>query len=213
MNHYLRIFRRQGSVRVLGPYTRAVIWVQGCLFACNNCIVPESWDLKAGELVSVEDLAKWILLQTEIEGITISGGEPMLQAEALSELIGHIRCHKDLGVVCYTGYTLEQLQKGTICQQNLLQKIDLLIDGVYQEKSHQDLRWRGSTNQRLLPLTNRYQNDVASLTKETDKSTGLEFFIEETGSLGFAGVPNRPNFRQEFEKKLLQKGVIVKPEK
>lgn len=207
MNNHLRIFRRQASVKVLGPHTRAVIWVQGCDFACSNCIVPESWDINAGELVSVADLVTWVLAQSEIEGITISGGEPMLQADALCVLIDSLLGHKDLGVVCYTGYTLAQLQKGNVGQLRLLTKIDLLIDGVYQEKLHGDLLWRGSSNQRKIFLTPRYEN-----LNQPDKSAGLEFFVEEGGAFAFTGVPNRPQFRPEFEKLLSQKGVIANPE-
>lgn len=106
----IRIFRYQSPVKVLGFFSRAVIWVQGCKFACPNCIVPESWDLEeGGESISLQFLADWILTQKGIEGVTFSGGEPMLQAEELSNLIDIIKLKKDLGVVCYTGYTLENL--------------------------------------------------------------------------------------------------------
>lgn len=55
----LRIFRRQSPVSVLGPGQRAVVWVQGCQFACKNCIVPDSWDETAGELLTVAELTDW----------------------------------------------------------------------------------------------------------------------------------------------------------
>ena len=97
----LRIFRRQSSVRVLGPYQRAVIWVQGCDWGCRGCIVPESWSKTAGELVSLEDLQAWILAQSEIEGITFSGGEPMLQADALTELVDRVRQERDLAIILF----------------------------------------------------------------------------------------------------------------
>ena len=123
----IRIFRYQSPVKVLGFFSRAVIWVQGCKFACTNCIVPESWDLEeGGESISLQFLADWILTQKGIEGVTFSGGEPMLQAEELSNLIDIIKLKKDLGVVCYTGYTLENLVRhGSQYQKLLLSKIDL----------------------------------------------------------------------------------------
>ncbi|MGA0199828.1 MAG: 4Fe-4S cluster-binding domain-containing protein, partial [Prochlorotrichaceae cyanobacterium] len=63
----LRIFRKQSPVQVLGPGKRAVIWVQGCPFACAGCIVPESWDVRSGEVVNIEDLCQWIQSQPDLE--------------------------------------------------------------------------------------------------------------------------------------------------
>lgn len=206
----LRIFERRSPVKVLGPYARAVIWVQGCDFGCKGCIVPESWDQDAAEEVDISELVTWVLNQPNIEGITLSGGEPMLQAEALSILIDELREVKDLGVVCYTGYRLEYLKKlGDISQNNLLKKIDLLIDGVYSENLQDDLLWRGSNNQRLLLLSDRYREFLQS---QSDRSAGLEFFFNETGEVGFSGVPIQPNFRQEFESRMFQRSVIVNPQ-
>jgi anaerobic ribonucleoside-triphosphate reductase activating protein len=206
----LRIFERRSPVKVLGPYARAVIWVQGCDFGCKGCIVPESWDRDAGEEVDISELVAWILNQANIEGITLSGGEPMLQAEALSVLIDRLREAKDFGVVCYTGYRLEHLKsQGDIAQKNLLTKIDLLIDGIYAENLQGDLLWRGSSNQRLLLLSDRYQK---LLEAQSEQSAGLEFFLSETGEVGFSGVPTQPNFRQEFESRMSQRSVIVNPQ-
>lgn len=206
----LRIFERRSPVKVLGPYTRAVIWVQGCDFGCRGCIVPESWDQDSGEEVDISELVAWVLSQPSIEGVTLSGGEPMLQAEALSTLIDQIREVRNLGVMCYTGYRLEYLKaQGDIAQKLLLTKIDLLVDGIYQENLQADLLWRGSSNQRLLLLSNRYQEFVKS---QGDHSAGLEFFFSETGEVGFSGVPTQPNFRQEFESRMSQRSVIVNPQ-
>lgn len=204
----IKVFRYQSPVKVLGPYSRAVIWVQGCKFACSDCIVPESWDLDGGESISLQFLGDWILTQEDIEGVTFSGGEPMLQAEELSILIDMIKQKKDLGVVCYTGYTLENLVRhGNQNQKLLLSKIDLLIDGLYKQELHGDWRWRGSKNQRLLPLTNRYKKLVQEILKQDDSSCGLEFFVDNNGILSFNGVPNQPNFREKFEQKMLEKGI------
>ncbi|MCW3052632.1 MAG: hypothetical protein JWN14_1802, partial [Chthonomonadales bacterium] len=175
----LRIFRREAPVTVLGPGSRAVIWVQGCPFACRNCIVPESWEAEGGEQISVAELASWVLEQPEIEGLTLSGGEPMAQAAALTQLIRQVVAQRDLSVVCYTGYTHEHLcGHGTPDQQRFLQHIDLLIDGVYLEQRHADLLWRGSANQRLICLSERYRELVATQTAKTDRSAGIEFFMD-----------------------------------
>lgn len=206
----LRIFERRSPVKVLGPYARAVIWVQGCDFGCRGCIVPESWNRDTGEEVNISELVTWVLNQPNVEGITLSGGEPMLQAEALSSLIDQLREVRNLGVMCYTGYRLEYLKaQGDVAQKRLLTKTDLLVDGVYQENLQADLLWRGSSNQRLLLLSNRYQEFLQS---QADQSAGLEFFLNETGEVGFSGVPIQPNFRQEFESRMSQRSVIVNPQ-
>jgi anaerobic ribonucleoside-triphosphate reductase activating protein len=208
MSEYLRIFHKQAPVKVLGPYQRAVIWLQGCNWGCHGCIVPESWSLEGGELITISELRDWILAQDTIEGVTFSGGEPMLQAEGLLNLIEEIQNQRDLGIVCYTGYTLEYLQnKGSVSQQKLFTKIDLLIDGLYQESNHGDLLWRGSSNQRLFLLSSRYQIIIQEYLKGGESSAGLEFQTDINGELSFVGVPNLPNFRQQFEQKMHSLGV------
>ena len=207
----LRIFRRQSPVHVLGPFQRAVIWVQGCEFACPGCIVPESWDQSGGEVVSLRDLADWILAQPDIEGITFSGGEPMLQAGAIATLIDQVRAMRDLGVVCYTCYRLEHLQhQGTPAQQHLLQHVDLLVDGTYVEALHDDLLWRGSRNQRLLLLSDRYRDVLQQSLQGGDRSAGLEFATEANGAFYFTGVPAQPKFRAVFEARMLERGIVFK---
>jgi anaerobic ribonucleoside-triphosphate reductase activating protein len=205
----LRIFRRESPVKVLGPYSRAVIWVQGCHFGCPNCIVPESWALNSGDLVPVDSLVEWALRQEKIEGITVSGGEPMLQAFQICTLIDRLRAKRDLGVVCYTGYTHEfLLSKGSISQKSLLQRIDLLIDGVYLEGRHNSLLWRGSENQRLIPLTERYSAYIQEFQREKgDQSAGVEVVLDADGGIGYAGVPAKPGFRDDFISGMTARGI------
>lgn len=209
----LQIFQRLSPVRVLGPGARAVIWTQGCPFACKGCIVPESWDVKEGETIDLEELARWVFDQPEIEGVTFSGGEPMAQAGALVQLADMIQAKSSLGIMCYTGYTIEHLQqKGTNEQRTLLERIDLLVDGLYIETLHADLLWRGSSNQRLFPLTDRYRSLVEMRIEDRDSSAGLEFHLDKNGVPAIIGVPPAPQFRQTLENSLLSKGVIFKPE-
>jgi len=212
MSKILRIFRYSFPVKVLGPGKRAVIWVQGCPFACPGCIVPESWSTQGGEEMTVTSLVKWILAQDEIEGITLSGGEPFQQSIALISLIEQVREVKDLGVMCFTGYKLEYLQeRGSAAQKQLLGLIDLLVDGTYIEEQHGDLLWRGSHNQRLLPLTKRYKNLIEEIANSPDQdhSAGLELGVENETEVYFTGVPNQPGFRGKFELQLRERGIIL----
>lgn len=207
----LRIFRRQSPVTVLGPHKRAAIWVQGCESACPGCVVPESWDRAGGVSIAVAELADWILAQPDIEGITLSGGEPMLQAAGLVSLTDTVRQYRDLGVVCYTGSRWERLGRtGTPAQKSLLERVDLLIDGLYIESEHGDLLWRGSSNQRLLPLTDRYRQILTQQLAAGDRSAGMEFGVDLTGAFYFTGVPARKGFRAEFEAGMQRQGITIK---
>ncbi len=183
----VRLFRLDPACRVLGPGKRAAIWVQGCPLGCPGCLVPKSWTEWHAEALdmAIESLADWVVDCDDIEGLTLSGGEPMGQARALAELVRQVRVRRYLGVVCYTGYRMEALR--TPEQRDLLAQVDLLIDGPYQAERHADLLWRGSSNQRLLDLTGRYRAFLP--THENDRSAGLEYRIESDGRFSFSGVP------------------------
>ena len=205
----LRIFRRQDRTAVLGPGKRAVIWVQGCPFGCPGCIVPESWAEDGGQAYGVEELAAWLLALDGIEGLTLSGGEPMKQPAALCALIDMVRARRDLGVLCYTGYRLGDLQhRGSEWQRALLERIDLLIDGPYIQSRHADLPWRGSDNQRLLDLSGRYSAKLANLDIH---GSGLELAIDTEGMF-FTGVPPQPGFRESLEARLSARGILLHDE-
>lgn len=168
--------------------------------------------MSSGEKISVDALAEWVLAQPDIEGITLSGGEPMQQAGGLADLVKMIRSKSPLGVVCYTGYTIEHLkERGTADQARLLAQVDLLIDGPYVEALHDSLCWRGSSNQRLIALTDRYRHLLPQ--EGADSSAGLEFTVHEDGSFSFAGVPPGPGFRGHFEASLLERGVTWREQK
>ncbi len=144
------------NVTTLGPHKRYGLWVSGCNRNCPGCISPESHDMKKGTPFHTGVLA-WDIISSETEGITISGGEPFLQAKALSELIRRVRRHKDVGVIIYTGFLYEQLLKDEDMQE-LLQLCDLVIDGPYVKELDDKKSLRGSSNQRVRPLTKRYED-------------------------------------------------------
>lgn len=177
-------------IKVLGPFSRYVIWTQGCNRRCPGCMSPESrlWD--GGAQYDVAEITKRILRYPETEGITISGGEPFLQAAALSNLIDSIRKERDFGVICYTGFTIEELSSdeappGSV---GLLNRIDLLIDGPYVKELNDDGALRGSSNQRILPLTGRYRDYLSLYGAEGKRETEPKMI--EDGFL-VVGVPSK----------------------
>lgn len=119
---------------VNGPGCRAVIWVQGCLRECPSCFNPESWSFDMNQLISVDSLAEKILSNPRNQGVTFSGGEPFWQAPALAILAQKVKA-AGLNVMSFTGFTLEQLQSQSAppSAQDLLEQLDILIDGAYIE--------------------------------------------------------------------------------
>lgn len=210
----LKMHQKMSPVTVLGPGKRAAIWVQGCLNSCQGCISPDARDMNGGEIETIDDIARWICNRDGIEGITISGGEPMLQAEALVELIREVKRSSDLGIVCYTGFIYENLlRKGKVVQKLLLQNVDMLIDGPYISEQHADLLWRGSSNQRLIPLSDRYREHLDRLTPDKDKTVGMQFYINDDGAPGYFGVPPIPSFDEKFISEMEKRGISVRKEK
>jgi anaerobic ribonucleoside-triphosphate reductase activating protein len=203
--------RRSTAIDVLGPGRRAVVWAQGCPLRCSGCIVPESWDPAGGEALEVAVLAEWILAQPAIEGLTFSGGEPFRQAAALVELIDAVQEQRALTVMCYTGYTLGDIQqRGDTEMLALLSRLDLLVDGPYVRAQHADLRWRASRNQRLIALTDRYRELVAKLGAQTDRSAGLQFQLAGMRFV-FNGIPSEPDFHERFTRQLAELGIELEP--
>ena len=92
----------------LGPGVRFALWVQGCTRGCIGCIASALQDPQGGTFLSEDILASAILGTPDIDGVTVSGGEPFLQAEALGSLLHRIRSERpELGVIVYTGFTYE----------------------------------------------------------------------------------------------------------
>lgn len=187
---YLLIGFRSRGCRVLGPGLRYVIWVQGCLFSCEGCIADDLRDPEGGFPVPVSALCKDIVETPEIEGITISGGEPFLQARELAYLVTRIRTERDLGVIVYSGFEYEVLKRLSEEDEGVrafLSCIDLLIDGKYQKNRDPGYGLKGSDNQRTILLTDRYK-DSLSLYHDPGSIRKSELFVED-GRTIIAGVP------------------------
>lgn len=143
---------------VNGPGERFVLWVQGCPFRCVGCFNQDYLPFVRRRMIRVGEIAERILSVSGIEGVTYSGGEPMAQAEGLFHLSSVLKA-RGLTVVCYSGYTLgelEKLQNPWIAR--LLSILDVLIDGRYDQDQRASLRWRGSSNQYVHFLTEMYEH-------------------------------------------------------
>lgn len=137
-----------------GPGIRLAIFVQGCSHHCKGCQNPETWDPQGGYVKTVDDIARAMAANPLLDGITLSGGEPMEQPVPLTELSDMAHEH-NLNVWCYSGYTYEQLldDKPSAEAHELLRHVDVLVDGPYVESERSlDLHFRGSANQRIIDV-------------------------------------------------------------
>ena len=182
---YLNIAARTQATKALGPGSRYAIWVQGCPFNCRECIAPDWIPIRKADIYDIEELVQEVV-SLPIDGITISGGEPMLQAGELSVFLKLIYSTRPgLTTIVFTGFKIEQL----IWQEakDLLAQTDLLIDGLYQRNLHTTSGLRGSENQRLHFLSDKLLPYRQSLESEHQI---VELQIQDNGILQ-VGIPDR----------------------
>ena len=160
------------------------------------------WEMNAGKKINVEELfAKIITASPQIEGITVSGGEPSLQAAAVGELFQYGRQH-NLNTFLYSGYTFEELQSFNNEDINkLLALTDILVDGRFDDSAMGEFLWRGSSNQRIINLSNKI-----SLHKYKNLRSNIQFRLNFYGEITIIGVPPK-GFIKEFQKKMQRKGL------
>lgn len=153
-----------------GPGLRMVIWTQGCIHNCNECHNPQTHNLYGGYEVDISEVINNIQNLKLQRGITFSGGEPFLQPEPLEKIAKEAK-NSNLDVWAYTGFTFEQLldnkNPNYFKNINLLNQIDILVDGKFiYEKRNIHLRFRGSSNQRVIDVQKSLKNKKVILAKE-----------------------------------------------
>lgn len=142
----IRIAGIEPESLVDGEGVRFAIFMQGCLRRCKGCHNPQAQALGGGRLVDTEEIVSAIKSNPLLDGITLTGGEPFLQIDAVKTLA---RAAKALGlnVWCYTGFTFEEIPP------HWLEYIDVLVDGAYIENLRDlNLKFCGSSNQRIIYL-------------------------------------------------------------
>lgn len=158
---YLNLAAIRPCTEAEGPGKRFAIWCQGCLRHCPGCCNPHMQPIERRHLVEVDKLMELILkhkAKNGIEGVSFIGGEPILQAEGFAELAQ--KCQNEgLSVLLFTGHNYKNLLTTEDENVNtLLKNSDILIDGEFVESLYDGERdWVGSTNQRVIFLSNRYR--------------------------------------------------------
>lgn len=170
--------------QALGPGTRAVIWVKGCPLNCPGCLAP-GWMSSAPHLLLTPQEVLEQLDLNQVDGLTFSGGEPMEQAAGLATLAQLVRKMKSLSIICFTGYRYEQVireptKPGVMA---LLAEVDVLIDGPYVQSRNDSIGLRGSSNQRVIHLTDRLKSYDLEMQQRR-----VEITITG-GEISFIGIP------------------------
>lgn len=140
MKIYINSIRLNNS-HVDGPGIRSVLFMQGCDLHCKGCHNQSAWDIKKGKPVEISDLVAHLTRKVFNKKITISGGEPLYQLEALKELINQLNLH-GFDIALYTGHTKEEVP------QEIIAKVKYLKTGSFiQSKKTSTMPFIGSSNQ------------------------------------------------------------------
>lgn len=162
----LRLFGLANDSIVDGPGIRFAVFVQGCPHGCEGCHNPKSHDFAGGYDGDTEEILERILKNPLLDGVTLSGGEPFMQAKPLSALAREVRRH-GMNVVTYTGFDFEYLIENADDSNgymDLLRETDILIDGRFiLEQRSIDLMFKGSKNQRILDVRKSLEEGRAVL--------------------------------------------------
>jgi anaerobic ribonucleoside-triphosphate reductase activating protein len=152
-----------------GPGIRCAVFAQGCPHTCPGCHNPQTWSYEGGFTMPHDKIIQRTRKNPLLRGITLTGGEPFEQAEAMAGLARQARSN-GYDVVAYTGYTYEELIEKAASVSSiltLLEQVDLLVDGRYDETRRRlDLPFRGSDNQRLVNVPQSLAEGIVRLTDD-----------------------------------------------
>lgn len=152
----LRVIDISEGTSVDGPGLRTSIYFAGCNHHCEGCHNPQSWDPKAGREVGIEELLK--VIDFNDFNVTFSGGDPLFQAEEVTELARRIKSELNKNIWCYTGYLWEDIVDDERFLP-LLKTIDVLVDSPFILSQRDiELRFRGSSNQRIIDVQKSLKN-------------------------------------------------------
>lgn len=186
-------------VRVLGPGKRVGIWFAGCKHRCKGCSNPELWEFEEKYRTSIGVIMRLINSigeKDEIEGFTITGGDPFEQPDSLNILLDEIRKIND-DIIVYTGYEFKELPTSIVA------KTAVIIDGKYIEEQNHETALKGSDNQNIIIVDNKYQNKYEQYLQAA-KSEIQNF---ATGNSVISVGIHKPGFDFELRKRIKTKGL------
>ena len=168
--------------RTNGPGLRYVLWLKGCTLGCPGCFNPLTHPSTGGLTRQIGELVSEIRsLVPEIEGVSISGGEPFQQPDGLLELVSAVRQHTPLSLLVFSGFKHEEICRIPVGPR-VLDKIDVLVAGRYVASARDGRALLGSANQRVHFLTDRYGPWDLEAVPE------MEVYIGADGEIVMSGI-------------------------
>jgi anaerobic ribonucleoside-triphosphate reductase activating protein len=165
-----------------GPGNRYVIWLQGCSLRCPGCYNPATHATDANMVATVESLLTRIESDwREIDGVSVTGGEPFEQPLALLALARGLRERFALSLLVFSGYTLEEIRCRPLGRE-ILESIDVLIDGRYSGRRRLGRALRGSSNKRIHLLSDRHTLE------EIEAAPVAEIMVDPQGRIAITGI-------------------------
>jgi len=205
----LRLSRIHYPVTALGPGRRLGMWVQGCPLACRGCMSRDTWSPTGGSEVAIGELvAAWRdAIADDADGLTVSGGEPLAQPAAVSEFLtaaAEVRAAagRELDILLYTGYELDELGRA---ESDVVGLADAVVTGRFDVARPTDLIWRGSANQRLVPLTELGRSRYGPYLDHVPDRAPMQFSVDDN-DVRFVGVPRRGDLAR-LERAMVRRGV------
>lgn len=206
-------------VTVLGPGRRVGVWFQGCTIGCAGCMSRDTWDAAAGERIAVGDLCDLMLAARAdegLDGVTISGGEPFQQPEALLALCAELRLRWPVAdVLVYSGYSFRRLQER---HADVLNLVDAVIAEPFVAGRPTERPWRGSGNQTLHVLSPSFEARYAEAEEAARASAAapgppeapvarLQVTVDEH-AVWVTGIPRRGDL-DRMRAALVDRGLVL----
>ncbi|WP_272680840.1 4Fe-4S single cluster domain-containing protein [Providencia sp. PROV129] len=202
----ISVSRIHFPVTTLGPGKRIGIWFQGCSLRCKGCLSPDTWHVKESYLTVAKLINQIVEWYPVADGITISGGEPFEQPDALFELIREMKQRFQGDILVYSGYEWDVIEDRV---KRMNPYIDALISEPFKVEIPQTLMLRGSDNQQLHLLTplgktlfKQYQRVI------TPEDKKLDLAFDEQGRLFLAGIPERDDMSRLSQLLALQDNTL-----
>jgi anaerobic ribonucleoside-triphosphate reductase activating protein len=153
--------------KVNGPGLRFVLWTQGCSKGCKNCFNPETWSFEEYKLLTPLEIFE-LIKNSNVSGVTITGGDPLEQPEELLELLRLLKSlNLSNGIILFTGYTIDEINKDFLLRKSL-DYIDVLIDGRFEKDKRISSSLRGSENQNIIYFSSKIKEEELNIDQEVE---------------------------------------------
>ena len=176
-------------VKVLGPGDRVGVWFQGCTIRCKGCMSVHTWEFDERFLMDVEEVID-VVNSYPTDKLTISGGEPFDQPDALMEILKGVRKTKK-DILVYTGYTFNKVKERW---KDILGFIDVLIAGPFIEGEDTCIMWKGSNNQEIVVLNESLKHEYSKFIR-AKKGKKLQL-VESRGQFYLLGIPYQRDWKE-----------------